>query len=202
MCKIGKLSYVAGAELPQALPPRAGRVSASPIGASPRRKEDAPLLQGRGRYLDDLRRPGTRHLGVVRSPHAHARIRGIAADQARAMPGVSVFTAADLPEVARGIPAPFGGTPSTRPYVQSVLASEVVRYVGEPVAVVVADDPYRLGDALDAVTVDYEPLPPVTTPEAAARGARPGSRGLARQRRRRRARRRSGDVERAFPPPT
>ena len=60
----------------------------SPIGASPRRKEDAPLLEGRGRYLDDLRRPGTVHLGVVRSPHAHARIRRIAADQARALPGV------------------------------------------------------------------------------------------------------------------
>ena len=142
----------------------------SPIGASPRRKEDAPLLKGRGRYLDDLRRPGTAHLGVVRSLHAHARIRGIAHVQARAMPGVAVFTAADLPEVARGIPVPFGSTPDTRPYLQSVLASEVVRYVGEPVAVVVADDPYRLGDAMDGVVVDYDPLPPVMTLEAAIRG--------------------------------
>ena len=145
-------------------------MSASPIGASPRRKEDAPLLEGHGRYLDDLRRPGTAHLGVVRSLHARARIRGIAADQARAMPGVLVFTAVDLPEVAGGIPAPFGGTPNTRPYVQSVLASEVVRYVGEPMAVVVADDPYRLGDAMDGIVVDYEPLPPVMTLESAARG--------------------------------
>jgi carbon-monoxide dehydrogenase large subunit len=145
-------------------------VSPSPIGASPRRKEDAPLLEGRGRYLDDLRRPGTAHLGVVRSLHAHARIRGIAADQARAMPGVLVFTAGDLPEVAGGIPAPFGATPNTRAYVQSVLASEVVRYVGEPVAVVVAADPYRLGDAMDGVVVDYDPLPPVMTLESAARG--------------------------------
>ena len=170
----------------------------SPIGASPRRKEDAPLLEGRGRYLDDLRRPGTAHLGVVRSPHAHARIRRIAADQARAMPGVSVFTAADLPEVARGIPAPFGGTPNTRPYVQSVLASEVVRYVGEPVAVVVADDAYRLGDALDGIVVDYDPLPPVTTPESAALGAErvhadwPDNAAVV-------ARGGTGDVERAFP---
>jgi carbon-monoxide dehydrogenase large subunit len=145
-------------------------VSASPIGASPRRKEDAPLLEGRGRYLDDLRRPGTAHLGVVRSLHAHARIRRIAADPARAMPGVAVYTAADLPEVTPGIPAPFGGTPSTRPYVQSVLASEVVRYVGEPVAVVVADDPYRLADAMDGVAVDYDPLLPVMTLGAAAGG--------------------------------
>jgi carbon-monoxide dehydrogenase large subunit len=145
-------------------------VSAGPIGASPRRKEDAPLLEGRGRYLDDLRRPGTAHLGVVRSLHAHARVRGIAADQARAMPGVLVFTAADLPEVGGGIPAPFGSTPNTRAYVQSVLASHVVRYVGEPVAVVVADEPYRLGDAMDGVVVDYAPLPPVMTLESAARG--------------------------------
>jgi carbon-monoxide dehydrogenase large subunit len=145
-------------------------VSPSPIGASPRRKEDAPLLQGRGRYLDDLRRPGTVHLGVVRSLHAHARVRGVATDQARALPGVLVFTAAELPEMARGIPVPFGGTSSTRPYIQSILASEVVRYVGEPVAVVVADDPYRLADAMELVMVDYEPLPPVMTLETAARG--------------------------------
>jgi CO/xanthine dehydrogenase Mo-binding subunit len=128
------------------------------------------LLEGRGRYLDDLRRPGTAHLAVVRSLHAHARIQGIGADQARAMPGVAVFTAADLPEVAGGIPAPFGGAPSTRPYRQPVLAREVVRYVGEPIAAVVADDPYRLADAMDAVSVDYEPLPPVMTLDFAARG--------------------------------
>jgi carbon-monoxide dehydrogenase large subunit len=143
----------------------------SPIGTSPRRREDAPLLEGRGRYLDDLRRPGTAHLGVVRSLHAHARIRGIDARQARAIVGVAVFTAADLPELAQGIPAPFGGAPSTRPYVQVVLARDVVRYVGEPVAIVLADDPYRLADAVEAVTVDYEPLVPVMTLDAAARGA-------------------------------
>ena len=173
-------------------------MTGSPIGASPLRKEDAPLLEGRGRFLDDLRRPGTAYLGVVRSPHAHARILGIATGQAGALPRVSVFTAADLPEVSRGIPAPFGGTPNTRPYVQSVLASEVVRYVGEPVAVVVADDPYRLGDALDGVTVDYEPLPPVTTPVSAARGSDrfhadwPDNAAVV-------ARGGTGDVERAFP---
>ena len=141
-----------------------------PIGASPRRKEDVPLLQGRGRYVDDLRRPGMAHLGVVRSLHAHARLRGADAREARAMSGVTVFTALDLPELAGGIPSAFGGKPSIRPYVQAVLASEVVRYVGEPVAVVVADDPYRLADAMDAVTVDYDPLPPVMTLEASARG--------------------------------
>jgi carbon-monoxide dehydrogenase large subunit len=145
-------------------------VSEHPIGASPRRKEDTPLLLGRGRYLDDLRRPGTVHLGVVRSLHAHARILGVDPGEAQKMPGVTVFTAADLPELAGGIPAPFGGKPSTRPYVQVVLATDVARYVGEPVAVVVADDTYRLSDAMDAVLVDYDPLSPVMTPEAAANG--------------------------------
>ena len=138
------------------------------------------------------------HLAVVRSLHAHARIRGIAADQAREMPGVLVFTATDLPEVARGIPSPFGEAPNTRPYVQRVLASEVVRYVGEPVAVVVADDPYRLGDAMDGVLVDYEPLPSVMTLEAAARGNGrvhedwPDNAATV-------ARGETGDVDRAFP---
>jgi CO/xanthine dehydrogenase Mo-binding subunit len=141
-----------------------------PIGSSPRRKEDAPLLIGRGRYLDDLRRAGALHLGVVRSPHAHARIGTVAIKEARALPGVvAVFAAADLPEIAGGIPVPFGGTLNTRPFAQPVLARDVVRYVGEPVAAVVAEDPYHLADALEAVTVDYAPLPPVLSAELAAR---------------------------------
>jgi CO/xanthine dehydrogenase Mo-binding subunit len=144
----------------------------SPIGSSPRRREDAALLRGHGRYLDDLRRPGTVHLGVVRSLHPHARIAGIGAGAARALAGVLVFTPADLPELARGVPAPFGGTPGTRPYVQPVLAREVVRYVGEPVAAVVAEDPYRLADAMEAITVEYEPLGAVMTLDAAAGGDR------------------------------
>jgi carbon-monoxide dehydrogenase large subunit len=149
-----------------------------PIGASPRRKEDVPLLLGRGRYLDDLRRPGAVHLAVVRSLHPHARLRGIGTDDARATPGVlAVFTAADLPELERGIPAPFGGAPSTRPYVQPVLARDVVRYVGEPVAAVVAEDPYRLADAVEAVAVEYEPLAAVLSLDGtagAAGGLHPG----------------------------
>jgi carbon-monoxide dehydrogenase large subunit len=139
-----------------------------PIGASPRRREDARLLAGAGRYLDDLRRPGTLHLALVRSVHAHARVAKVAVDAARAMPGVvAAFTAADLPEVARPIPGPFGGTPATRPFAQPVLARDVVRYVGEPLAAVVAEDPYRVADAVEAVVVDYEPLPPVPRAGAA-----------------------------------
>ncbi len=140
------------------------------IGASPRRKEDAPLLVGTGRFLDDLRRPGLVHLGVVRSLHAHARLVKVATAGALGAPGVlAAFAAADLPEVDRPIPSPYGRERHTRPFVQPVLAREIVRYGGEPVAVVVADDPYRLADALELVAVEYEPLPAVVDPAAALR---------------------------------
>jgi aerobic carbon-monoxide dehydrogenase large subunit len=132
------------------------------IGSSPRRKEDATLLVGAGRFLDDLRRDGLLHLGVVRSVEAHARLLEIRTGDALGMPGVvAAWTARELPEVARPIPSSLKG----RPFAIHVLAAEVVRYVGEPVAVVVADDPYRLADALEAVSVAYEPLPALVTAE-------------------------------------
>ena len=128
------------------------------IGESLGRKEDLPLLTGRARFVDDISRPGMLHMGVVRSPHAHARIVRVAGGLA----------AADLPEVARPIP-PYKAKQKFRAYEQPVLARTVVRYVGEPVAVVVAEDPRDLGAALDAVTVDYEALPAVSSTEAALR---------------------------------
>jgi carbon-monoxide dehydrogenase large subunit len=135
------------------------------IGASPLRKEDRRLLAGAGRFLDDLGRPGMLHLGVVRSMYAHAHVRRVETRDALGKPGVvAVWTAADIPEVARGIAGPQKG----RPYALTVLARDVVRYAGEPVAVVVADDPYRLADAVEAVTVEYVPLEVLATPEAAA----------------------------------
>jgi carbon-monoxide dehydrogenase large subunit len=138
------------------------------IGASPLRKEDRRLLTGQGRFLDDVTRPGALRLGVVRSPHAHARVLKIAVSDALALPGVvAVWGAADLPELARPLPSPQKG----RPYELPVLARDVARYVGEPVAVVVADDAYRLADALEAVAVEYEPLPAVTSVEEAVQSA-------------------------------
>ena len=142
-----------------------------PIGASPRRKEDAPLLEGRGRYLDDLRRPGTAHLGVVRSPHAHARVRRIDADAGARDARRLRSSPPPISPSSRTASRRRSGGRRTRVRTSSRAGPEVVRYVGEPVAVVVADDPYRLADAMDAVIVDYEPLPPVTTLDAAARGA-------------------------------
>jgi len=139
------------------------------IGASPRRTEDPRLLTGAGQFLDDLGRPGMVHLGVVRSLHAHARIVRVDAAAARRRPGVlAVWSASDLPEVAR--PLAEGGAASGRPYAVPVLARDVARYAGEPVAVVVADSAARVADALDVVTVEYEPLAPLADVEA-ARGA-------------------------------
>jgi CO/xanthine dehydrogenase Mo-binding subunit len=135
------------------------------IGASPRRKEDRRLLVGAGRYLDDVTREGLLHLGVVRSAHAHARVLGVDVKAALALPGVvAAWTAADLPEVAPTIPPSYGGTaPKGKFWAQPVLARDVVRYAGEPIAVVVAHGPYLLADALDAIGVEYEPLSPVAT---------------------------------------
>ncbi len=133
------------------------------IGESPKRKEDDALLTGAGRYVADLVRPGMLHMGVVRSPHAHARIRGVSIAAAAAMPGVAgAFAAADLPEILGPIP-PYRRPRRFRDFDQPVLAQGVVRYVGEPVAVVAAQSPMQLADAMEAVSIDYEPLPAVAS---------------------------------------
>src|SRR5712691_3694592 len=138
------------------------------IGASPRRKEDRRLLVGVGRFVDDLTREGLLHLAVARSVQAHARIAKIALAEARALPGVvAAWSAADLPETARPMPSAYGAVRKGRPWSQPILARDRVRYVGEPVAVVVAESPYRVADALELVRVEYEPLPTLTTVEAA-----------------------------------
>jgi carbon-monoxide dehydrogenase large subunit len=137
------------------------------IGASIKRKEDPRLLTGRGRYVDDIRLPGMLHAVVVRSPHAHAVIRHIDAGQARALPGVVlVATAADLGTVSP-IPIRLGARPSLVPYLQFPLARERVRYVGDPVALLLAADRYLAEDAAEAVLVEYDVLPPVTAAEDA-----------------------------------
>ncbi|MBI2491296.1 MAG: xanthine dehydrogenase family protein [Candidatus Rokubacteria bacterium] len=139
----------------------------SPIGLSQKRKEDLRFLTGRGRYLDDVRVPGALHAAIVRSPHAHARVRGIDARAARALPGVvAVLTAADLPECAAAV-SPLVPSPRIREYRQPALAGGLVRHAGEAVAVVVADDPYRAADGAAAVAVAWDALPAVASAEAA-----------------------------------
>ena len=140
----------------------------SPLGSPLRRKEDQRLLTGRGRYVEDLRFPGMVHAAFVRSPPAHARVRGVDAAGARAMARVvAVYTARDLPECARPIPPSIAAPAGFHATAQPVFADPLVRYVGEVVAAVVAEDPYAAADAAAAVLVDYEPLPAAGTVEAA-----------------------------------
>jgi aerobic carbon-monoxide dehydrogenase large subunit len=132
------------------------------------RVEDERLLRGRGRYTDDLDE-GALHSCFVRSPLAHARITAIDVEAARRAPGVhAVYTAADLPFGDVDLPLLIPHPALTHGRTQRCLASEVVRYAGEAVAFVVAEDRYLAEDAAELVEVSYEPLPVVITPEAAA----------------------------------
>ena len=122
------------------------------FGASLKRKEDGRLVAGLGRYLDDLKLPDLLYLGLVRSPHAHARVLGVDRAAAAGLDGVTaVWTLDDLPELATASVPPLVPEPRGRPHRHPPLAGGRVRHAGEAVAVVVADDPYRLADALDRV---------------------------------------------------
>jgi carbon-monoxide dehydrogenase large subunit/6-hydroxypseudooxynicotine dehydrogenase subunit gamma len=129
------------------------------VGRSVRRVEDRRLLRGAGRFVDDVDRPGQLHMRVVRATSAHARLLGVDTAAAREAPGIhAVLTAADLDPLPR-IPVRLG--PFDEPldaFLQPVLADGAVRYVGEPVAVVVAEDPYAAEDAAELVLADVEPL--------------------------------------------
>ena len=143
------------------------------IGASVKRKEDPRLLAGRGCYVDDVRLPGMLHAVIVRSPHAHARITGVdAAAALAARTVVIVVTAADLGGIGT-IPIRLGVKSSLAPFLQPVLARDRVRYVGEPVALVIAADRYTAEDAADLVLVDYAPLPAVVSTDVALSGRAP-----------------------------
>jgi carbon-monoxide dehydrogenase large subunit len=133
------------------------------VGAAVKRKEDPDLLLGRGRFVDDLAPAGTLFMTFVRSTEAHARITSIDTSGAMALPGVyGVYTAEDFAELP---PIP-GLPPEVAPLHRPVLAPGVVRFVGEPVAVVVAEDRYRAADAVEEVIVEYEPLPVLPSIEA------------------------------------
>ena len=145
----------------------------SGIGAAPRRREDVRFLTGRGRYLDDLAFDGLVHAVLLRSPHAHARLARVDAAAARALPGVlAVLTAqeADADGLQPLLPTAAANTQTGAPFAfqpQPLLAAEKVRYVGEPVALIVADTRDRARDAAERVAVDYVALPAVIDPVAA-----------------------------------
>src|SRR6266568_1461736 len=137
------------------------------IGRAMKRVEDPRLVKGLGTYTDDVRLPGMLHACILRSPHAHARIRGIDASAAKAIPGVvAVFTGADVNDACGLVPCA-ASIPDLKAPAHTVLAGDRVYFVGHAVAVAVATDPYIARDAIDAIDVDYDPLPVVTDPEAA-----------------------------------
>src|SRR4051794_28639616 len=134
-----------------------------------KRVEDPRLIKGIGTYVDDLKLPGLLHAVVLRSPHAHARITRIDTAAARAIPGViGVFTGADVNGSCGTVPCA-AAIPDLKAPAHTVLAGDRVYFVGHGVAVVVATDPYVARDAVEAIDVDYDPLPVVTDPEAAAK---------------------------------
>ena len=140
-------------------------MGAKHFGARITRLEDPALLTGRGQFVDDMSLPGMLQAAFVRSPHAHARFRKIDSITARAMPGIhAVLTAEDMPpRIATGqipmlVPNPAIRTPRT----QIALARDEVCYVGQTLAVVIADSRQLAEDAAAVVEIDYEPLPAVS----------------------------------------
>ncbi len=149
------------------------------VGQPVRRKEDDTLVRGKGRYTDDFNLPGQAYAYIVRSTHAHGVIRGINTDAAKAMPGVlGVWTGTDLNAAGYG-PFTCGLPLKSRdgsPLLQTnrlPLATDKVRFVGDPMAFVVAETLAQARDAAEAVEADIEPLPAVTDPEEAAQPGAP-----------------------------
>ena len=139
--------------------PAAAATRISVVGQPVTRLEDRPLVTGRGRFAADVSFPHQLHMRMVRAERAHGRIVAIDTAAAREAPGVAaVWTAADIADIP---PIDFRATSvrGLEPYRQPVLARETVRYVGEPVAVVFAEDPYLAEDAAELVTVEIDPLP-------------------------------------------
>ena len=145
------------------------------FGSGIRRREDPRLLTGTARYTADFTLPDMAHAAILRSPHAHARIRGIDTSRAKKADGVvAVFTGADLESTLQCIPCawllPNAGL-NIAPY--RAIAVDIVRYVGDAVAVVVAETDYQAYDALDLIEVEYEPRSAVVDPKKAAAAGAP-----------------------------
>ena len=140
--------------------------AARQVGASVRRAEDPRILTGAGRYVDDIVLPGMLHAAFLRSTYAHARITGVDASAARALPGVvAVYTGDEVRSMTQPIvPGTAVGMhlmPGLKTPTFFALATDKVRFVGDPVALVVAESRYVAEDAIDLIDVEYDPLPPV-----------------------------------------
>ena len=137
------------------------------LGASRKRVEDNRFIRGKGNYVDDIVLPGMLHMEILRSPLAHARIRSIDASKAWEIPGVRLVLTGEMMATRN-----LAWMPTLSYDTQAVLATDKVRFQGQEVACVIADDPYIAKDACEAIVVDYEPLPAIVNPrQAMADGA-------------------------------
>jgi aerobic carbon-monoxide dehydrogenase large subunit len=145
------------------------------FGSSIRRREDPRLITGAATYTDDIILPGMVHAAMLRSPHAHARLTRVDTTRAATAPGVvAVYTAADTADALKPMPCAWLIPNSDLKVVEyPCIARDVVRYVGDIVAVVVAETQYEAYDALELIEVDYEPLPAVTDPHLATADGAP-----------------------------
>jgi carbon-monoxide dehydrogenase large subunit len=145
------------------------------FGSGIRRREDPRLITGQASYTDDIKLTNMVYAAILRSPHAHARIRSIDTSAAAAAPGVlAVYTGEDTDGVLNPIPCAWVIPDSdVKAVAYPPIAKEVVRYVGDAVAVVVAQNRYQAEDALELINVDYEPLPVVVNPEEAMQPGAP-----------------------------
>ncbi|MBO0773273.1 MAG: molybdopterin-dependent oxidoreductase, partial [Actinobacteria bacterium] len=133
------------------------------LGASRKRVEDNRFIRGKGNYTDDIVLPGMLHMEILRSPLAHARIKSIDASRAWQIPGVHLVLTGEMMATRN-----LAWMPTLSYDTQAVLATDKVRFQGQEVACVVADDPYIAKDACEAIEVEYEPLPAIVSPEQAA----------------------------------
>ncbi|GAC1647176.1 MAG: molybdopterin-dependent oxidoreductase [Herpetosiphon sp.] len=145
------------------------------FGQSIKRREDPRLITGKGNYVDDIHLTGMAHAAIVRSPYAHARIKSINIAAAKAHPGViAVFTGEDIAKEQNALPCAWAaGGVQNNVNTPRALAVGTVRYVGEGVALVVAESDYVAYDAMELIEVDYEPLPVVVDSEKATAAGAP-----------------------------
>jgi carbon-monoxide dehydrogenase large subunit len=141
------------------------------VGRPVERLEDLRFLTGRGRYVDDLRPEGLLHAAIFRSSVAHGLIRSLDVTAARALPGVhAVITASDIDEKVPAIPSRMEPNPDLARFEQPVIAHRKVRYVGEPMVLVVAESAALAEDAVGTILADIDPLPVVTSRETSESG--------------------------------
>src|SRR5258705_12071878 len=146
------------------------------LGSPVKRTEDPRFITGKGRYLDDIKLQGMVHMAILRSPYAHAKIKSIDTAAAKKRPGVlAVIVGADIPYNPLPMAWPAGGSSGIQNNVNPprILATDDVKWTGEGVAAIIAETPEQAVDALDAIVVDWEPLPTVVDAEKATRPGAP-----------------------------